>query len=529
MSRDMHRLQELVRLHRLQTGSREVARLLGMSPNTERPYRLALAEAGLLHGDPNTLPELVELRMHVLARWPERAKPQHVSSAEPWRERITKLVEDGLGPTAIYDRLRLAHDDFTVSLSALKRLCDAIVRARGPLANEVVILVDTPPGEIAQVDFGYVGKLWDPEARRVRKAWVFAMVLGWSRHCYAQIVFDQTIDTWLRVHVAAFESFDGVPKTIVPDNLKAAVVRAAFGVDEAAVLGRSYRELARHFGFRIDPAPIYSPEKKGKVENAIGYVKSNFFAARGEADASLLQVELVRWVNEVAGRRTHGTTRRQPLEAFLATEHAALLPLPTKTWSACTWREVRVHRDCHVRLEHALYSVPWRLVGKQLMARLRGRSVELYWEDARVAAHERVAVGERCTADEHLPAPRSAYRHRTREYWEERASKLGDDVVAYVRECFDSDDVLSKLRTVQAVVTLLERHPIARAQATCRRASFYGSYEYRAVKAILVKALDTEPLPIAIVAATTPAATPRFARDVRELLRNHEGNEDASN
>jgi transposase len=529
MSRDMHRLQELVRLHRLQTGSREVARLLGMSPNTERAYRLAIADAGLLDGDPEALPELVELRAHVLARWPEQAKPQHVSSAEPWRESIVRLLDDGLGPTAIHDRLRLEHSDFAISLSALKRLCDAIARARGPRADDVVIPVETPPGEIAQVDFGYVGKLWDPEARRVRKAWVFVMVLGWSRNFYAEIVFDQTIDTWLRVHVAAFECFGGVPKTIVPDNLKAAVVRAAFGVDEAAVLGRSYRELARHFGFRIDPAPIYSPEKKGKVENAIGYMKSNFFAARGEADASVLQAELTRWVNEIAGRRTHGTTRRQPLEAFLATERAALLSLPAKPWSPCTWREVRVHRDCHVRLEHALYSVPWRLVGKLLLARLHGRSVELYWEDARVAVHEQIGAGERRTAEEHLPAPRSAYRHRTREYWEERALKLGDDVLAYVRECFDSDDVLSKLRSVQAIVTLLERHPIARAQAACRRASFYGSYEYRAIKTILVKALDTEPLPIAIVPAAAPDAAPRFARDVRELLRNHEGDEDASN
>lgn len=202
MSRDMHRLQELVRLHRLKTGSREVARLLGMSPNTERAYRLAIADAGLLDGDPDALPELVELRARVLARWPEQAKPQHVSSAEPWRESIVRLLDDGLGPTAIHDRLRLEHADFAISLSALKRLCDAITRARGPRANDVVIPVETPPGEIAQVDFGYVGKLWDPEARRVRKAWVFVMVLGWSRNFYAEIVFDQTIDTWLRVHVA---------------------------------------------------------------------------------------------------------------------------------------------------------------------------------------------------------------------------------------------------------------------------------------------------------------------------------------
>jgi len=103
------------------------------------------------------------------------------------------------------------------------------------------------------------------------------MVLGFSRHMFARIVFDQSVQTWLRLHVGAFAALGGVVETVVPDNLKSAVIRAAFGVGDGIALNRSYRELARHYGFKIDPTPVYDPRKKGKVESSVKYVKGNFF------------------------------------------------------------------------------------------------------------------------------------------------------------------------------------------------------------------------------------------------------------
>ena len=111
------------------------------------------------------------------------------------------------------------------------------------------------------------------------------------------------------------------------------------------------------------------------------------------------------------------------------------------------------------------------------------------------------------------------YRHRARSYWEERADALGPEVGAYIREVFDSGDVLDQLRTVQAIVSHLVDFPPARAKAACLRASFYGSYKYGALKAILRKGLDFEPLPNVAPVATPPLAAPRFARNVRELLQ----------
>jgi hypothetical protein len=285
------------------------------------------------------------------------------------------------------------------------------------------------------------------------------------------------------------------------------------------VLNKSYRELARHYGFKIDPTPAYSPEKKGKVEASVRYVKGNFMKTVGdERDISVLNRLLDRWVVEVAGKRIHGTTCRRPLEHFEQTEKAALGPLPKTRWAPVWWRQPTLHRDCCALVEKARYSAPWRLVGKTLLARVTTKSVELYWEDTRVATHERQPPGGRSVHPEHLPPERGDYRLRERGYWVERAEALGADVARYVSEVFDSDDVLSQLTKVQALIRHLETFPRERANAACRRASFFGSYGYGPIKEILRKGLDLLPLPQVTVPQSAGLERPRFARNVQEIL-----------
>jgi hypothetical protein len=311
-----------------------------------------------------------------------------------------------------------------------------------------------------------------------------------------------------------------VPEVIVPDNLKAAVVRAAFGVDGPTALNRSYRELARHYGFKVDPTPPRSPKKKGKVESNVKYVRRSFLDPRqDERDIDVLNRQLDEWRFEIAGRRKHGTTGRRPLEHFEQEERAALRPLPAKRYEQVLWKEAKVHRDTHIIFAGAFYSVPWRFVGKQVMVRATKRLIAIYADDVRIATHERVGRGQRRTVDDHLPEHRRDYRHRTRAYWEERADAMGEDVGRYIREVFDADDVLYQLRTAQAIVKHLETFPPQRAQAAARRASFFASHSYGAVKRILRDALDLEPLPNVAVPGSTWEARPRFARDIRELLQ----------
>ncbi|MBA2662571.1 MAG: hypothetical protein H0U74_09775 [Bradymonadaceae bacterium] len=186
----MHRLQDLVRLHRMGVPTRKIAKLLTMGPNTERRYREALKSAELLDGALDELPSLELLIGAVEEHLPEKIPPQQSSSVEPWRQTIETMFKRGAGPQAIYDALRLEHVDFGASLSAIKRFCLQLKEQKGPAPEDVVIRVETVAGDVAQIDFGSVGKLYDPESKLMREAHLFSMVLGHSRLMYVDIVFD---------------------------------------------------------------------------------------------------------------------------------------------------------------------------------------------------------------------------------------------------------------------------------------------------------------------------------------------------
>lgn len=515
---DMHRLQELVRLHRKGVGCRETARLLGLGPNTERRYRRALDAAGLLLGPADDLPPVEELRAAVDAALPTKAPPHEGSSVEAYAEFIEAKWRSGAGPKAIWEALREKHPECAGSRWAVGRLCRQLRKRHGVRPEDIAIPVTTAPGEESQVDFGYVGKLYDPDRGVLRKAYVFVMVLGHSRHMYARVVFDQRAETWLWLHVQAFEHFGGVPHSNRPDNLKAAVIKAAFQNGDAVVLNRSYRELARHYGFVIDPTPAYSPEKKGKVESAVKYVKQSFFAARDFEDIDACNDRLAAWVMEVAGQRTHGTTGREPLEAFTE-EIPHLRPLPPRRWQPVVWKRCTVHRDCHVLVERRRYPVPWRFVGQQIWARSDEKTVTLYTaDDTRIADYARGRDVDPALVDACLPPHRARLRHRSRSFWLNRADAMGSEVGDYIRDVFASDDVLHMLRAVQAMVGLLEKHPPERARKACLRAGFYGNYSYAGLRDILRRGLDLQPLPIPMVPANPSLPQPKYARTAAELL-----------
>ena len=492
---DMHRLQEMVRLLRMGRSARQIAQRLRMGRDTIRAYRRGLKKAGVLDGEPDDLPDVGQLQTLVSEHVPSKELMPAVSSVERWRPDISRLRRDnGAGPTAIHDWLRSHHPDYEGSLSAVKRMCQRLTREEGPKPTDVAIPVVTAPGEIAQVDFVYAGKMFDPEQGKERKTWLFLMSLGFSRHMFCQLVFDQKIETWLRLHIEAFEFFGGVPRVIVPDNLKAAVIRAAFDVTQESELNRSYCELARHYGFQIDPTPPRSPQKKGKVERDGRYVKGNFLKTCDAADIHEARRELRQWVDQIASRRRHGTTGRPPIDLFLEREKDALLPLPRTRWQPIIWTKVKVHTNSHVHVDGAFYSAPWRLLHKELWVRVTATAVVLYHNDELLWTHRRGVLGEWVTHGDHLPEHRRELRHRSLDYWIEQAELIGSEVRELVCAMHDAADVKLPLRKIQAIVLLLAKFPEDRARRAAKRATHFGSLDYVSIKSMLDKALDLEPL-----------------------------------
>jgi transposase len=258
-------------------------------------------------------------------------------------------------------------------------------RLRGA-PRPTVRLDDPPPGSEAQVDFFYVGLWDDPEAGRRRRLYAFLMTLSHSRHQFLYPVLAEDGQAWQEGHAAAFTFFGGVPQRVVPDNLTPGIVKAD-RYDPR--LNRAYGELARHYGCLIDPARVYRPTDKPRVERTVSYARESFFRGRTGDDLIGLRAAARRWCLEVAGQRVHGTTGERPLVAFQEREQVALLPLPARPWQPIIWTSATVHPDCHLQAKGARYSVPYRYVGQRLEVRLSPVLVEIYAGPTLVASHVR--------------------------------------------------------------------------------------------------------------------------------------------
>ena len=237
----MNHLRELIYRLRAGESQRRIAKDLKMSRTTVSKYRAWAETQGYLDAS-SPLPDDATLA----AAWGNPVpRVLAASSVEPYREVVQAWVEQGVEMMAIWQHLQ---DDYQYpgSYSSVRRFVNKL-RTSAP---EVFVRVHTAPGEEMQVDFGGVGQLYDPNSGRARRAHVFVATLCYSRHQYAEIVFDQKTPTWIGLHRRAFESWGGVPQRIVPDNLKAAVLKALV---HDPILGEAYRRMAQHYGFVISP------------------------------------------------------------------------------------------------------------------------------------------------------------------------------------------------------------------------------------------------------------------------------------
>lgn len=500
----MNHLRDLIQRLRAGESERRIARDMKISRPTVHKYHELARQQGYLEKEavvPND-----ETLQAVLG--PGAQPPKIASSLEEYGEVVKTLRKQEVELVAIWQRLKDNYG-YMGSYSSVRRY----VAHLEPEPIEAYARVHTAAGEEMQVDFGTVGQLFDPANGRMRTAYAFVATLCYSRHQYAELVFDQKVTTWIGLHRRALEYFGGVPRRVVPDNLKAAVVKALV---HDAVLGEAYRQMALHYGFLISPTRPYTPRHKGKVESGVHYVQRNFMAGQEFADIQCANQQLKNWIREVAGVRDHGTTHQAPLSLFKEFEQTALIGLPAEPFSLCEIRTAKVHPDCHVVVSGSFYSAPYSYVGQKLDVYVRERVVELYQGQKLVATHVRCQQpGQWQTRLEHYPEHKAAYLQRTPDFCRQIASRLGPAASLLV-ETLLSDRPLDRLRSVQAILKLEETVGAQRLEAACARAVYYGDLRYRRIKEILNAALDREPLP---GVSTTQRPSPHsFARPTTDFF-----------
>ena len=470
--------------------------------NTVRRYRRWAEDQGLLSGQMPPDDQLHALLDNTL---PPLTPPQSVSSVERYREMIVDLRGQEVEMRAIH--ARLTERGYTGSYSSVYRF----VRALEPADPSVTLRIETPPGLEAQVDFGDVSPVLDSRTGERCRAYAFVMILSFSRHLYAEVVFDQKSTTWLACHVRALAYFGGVPQRIVIDNLKAGITRAAW---EDPQVNRVYAEEAEHYGFLVAPCRPATPQHKGKVESGVHFVQRNFFGGREPTDERRTNADLLDWCLQV-GQRTHGTTRKKPLEVFETIEKPVLGPLPAHPYDIAEMKKVTLHRDCHVVFEGSYYSAPFRLVGHELWLRGGMDSVRVFDQEHRlIATHPRATEpGERHTHPDHLPPLKAAGLLRGRDDLMEHAARIGTGTLAVVEQIL-SDPVVDKSASAGRLLRLADKHSPERLERACHRATRFGEPTYTTVKRILAEGLEQDAVP---VQPPLPVAT-TFVRTAREIF-----------
>jgi transposase len=349
----------------------------------------------------------------------------------------------------------------------------------------------------------YSGKkigIVDRVTGEIRDAEIFVAVLGASNLTYAEATWTQMLPDWIGAHVRMFRYFGGVPRLIVPDNLKAGVHKASFYDPE---INRSYGMLASHYGVGIVPARPYKPRDKAKVEAGVRFAQS-YILGRLRRQTFFSLVEINQAIVGVLDRmNTHvmrrvGVSRRDLFETL---ERPALAPLPDTDHEFAEWHLVRVSLDYHVEVCGFFYSVPHQLIREQVDTRATARIVEVFHRGKRVAVHERRYGGRRHGTDpDHMPSSHRRYAEWTPDRFCRWGGSIGPETEGLVTAILANRPHPEQgFRTCIGVLRLFKDLDPARAERVASRAVAIGALTYKSIASIIANKLDR----------TAPAAEPQ--------------------
>jgi transposase len=379
------------------------------------------------------------------------------SACEPYRQVILEKLELGLSAQRIYQDL--VPEGFEHEYHSVRRFV-AKLRRTSPLPFR---RMECEMGEEAQVDFGSGAWIELPDGKR-RRSHVFRIVLSFSRKGYCEAVYRQTTEDFIRCMENAFWHFGGVPKVLVIDNLKAAVKQPDWYDPDLTPKIQSFCE---HYGVVILPTKPRTPRHKGKIESGVGYVQSN--GLKGHRFPSLVaeNEHLLRWETTVADTRLHGTIRKHVGKLFQEVERGAMKPLPVERFPFFHEGKRTVHRDGHVEVAKAYYSVPPEYLRHELWVRWDLRLVRIF--NARmeqIALHVRQEPGRFSTLPEHIP------------------QLLGEQTARWAENMLQTRGI-EGLRVLQGLLALAKRHDAQAIERACQVAFSHGAWRLKTIRQLL--------------------------------------------
>jgi transposase len=486
----MRKIREVLRLRfELRLGQRAIARACSISQSTVHEYLNRAAAAGVV--------------WPLGEEWNEQCVEQALFGE---RTVVKRLSEQGLPDfPALHSQLQ-QHRHLTLQLAweeyrqihpegyGYSRFCELYQRWRRK--QDVVLRQVHQPGEKGFVDWaGATIPVHDPVTGEVRPAPLFVMVLGTSSYTYVEATRDQQLTAWISAHIHAFEYFSGVPRLLIPDNLRTGVSRACrYDPD----LNPTYQEFAMHYDVGVVPARPGHPKDKAKVEVGVQVVERWILAALRHQKFFRL-ADLNNAIRELLERLNHRPFRKREgsrSSVFAAVERNALRPLPAEPFDMSQWSYARVNIDYHIAFDANLYSVPYTLVQERVEVRATPTTIEIFHKGQRIASHVRGHGREQVfTHREHRPKSHQAHLEWTPSRMASWAEQIGPHTAKlFERILAEKPHPEMGYRSCLGIIRLAEEYSSTRMEAAADRAIRTGACRYQSVKSILKNSLDQQPL-----------------------------------
>lgn len=466
-------------LHAQGWSQRRIARELGLSRGAVARQLLASSQPMPVSGVPDDskrakAPPGSEPSETSLNR--AKASPGSRSLCAPFREQILAKLQQGLAAQRIYQDLVTEHG-FVGQYHSVRRFVAKLSKST-PLPFR---RMEVGPGQEAQIDFGTGAPIINDDGSR-RRTHVLRVVLSHSRKAYSEVVYRQTTDSLIHCLENAFWHFGGVPKTLVPDNLKAAVLKADWYDPD---LNPKLRSFCEHYGTALLPTKPRTPRHKGKVERGVGYVQENALKGRTFSSLRKQNDHLLHWETTVADTRIHGTTQQQVLKLFREGERPALQTLPLERFPCFQEGQRKVSRDGHVSVDKSYYSVPPEYLGRTLWVRWDSRLVRVLNDRMEViCTHATQAQGKFSTLAEHIASEKISPVERGTEWLLEKVSFIGENTRNWSHGLVATRGV-EAVRVLHGLLNLSRKYPSATLERACGTAHSYGEYRLATIRKLI--------------------------------------------
>ena len=502
---------------------REILRLLSLKYNYTQ-----IAEA--IHSSRHTIRDVAKLAGEKGISWPleeeltnqklyELLYPERLEKALVYMEPDCAYIHTELAKKGV--NLTLLHEEYKVKCAGAGRVpyqytqfCE--IYRNWAKKTKATMRIHHKPGDAMEVDWaGGTLPITDSVTGETTPAYLFVAVLPCSCYAYVELCSDMQSENWLLCHVHAYEYFDGVPRLLIPDNLRTGVTK---NTRLETIINRSYTELADHYGTAVVPTRVEAPKDKSHAEGTVSYASTWILAAlRNEtffslADAKVAVAEKLEELNSFPFKKREGNRR----EAYLLEEKEFMQPLPANPYEPSVWSEQTILLDYTVNDGVNKYSVPYDLIGEVVSVRITRDTVEVFFHGNRVAVHPRDRKHRRdpIMVPSHMPEKHRQYLAYTKDDFETWAASIGPNTEKVVRFFLESGRAPEQgYKSCVSLKSYAERYKPERIEEACRQIlTFSGEPSIRGLS-ILLKS------PVTVNTAVNPSSSSRPVHRSRGITR----------